>query len=72
MLLDENRRLRQELENLRSQTRKLEFQDTVESSDEQKLEMYQRLEKSDRRVLALESQVRRGTEHGTVNSLVLL
>ena len=58
VLLDENRRLRQELENLRSQTRKLEFQDTVESSDEQKLEMYQRLEKSDRRVLALESQVR--------------
>ena len=57
VLLDENRRLRHELENLRSQTRKLEFKESMETSDEQRLEMYQRLEKSDRRVLALESQV---------------
>ena len=52
--MDENRRLRSEVEELRNQA-----QEAPSARDtEQKLELYERLEKSESRILSLERQVR--------------
>ena len=54
VLMDENRRLRSEVEELRNQA-----QEAPSARDtEQKLELYERLEKSESRILSLERQVR--------------
>ena len=52
--MEENRRLRGEIEDLREQNRKM----PNAKDDEEKLDMYERLEKSESRILSLERQVR--------------
>lgn len=65
--MEENRRLRTELEELRDQAYDTPAAAAVSSAgdDEQKLELYGRLEKAESRILSLERQVRVAVDHRT-------